>query len=193
MTGDSLIFATGNNHKIEEVQSLLKGFALLSIKDIGITEDIPETSDTLEGNAMQKAEYVFERTGKPCFADDTGLEIEALGGEPGVRSARYAGECKNSEANMELVLQKLAGCQNRNARFRTVIAYIDKNGDRHLFEGIVNGHITENKRGNGGFGYDPVFVPDGYEKTFAELTLEEKNTLSHRARALNKFIKFLDT
>lgn len=187
-----IIFATANKHKIEEVQSLAgQDFALLSMAEAGINEDIPETSETLEGNAMQKAEYVFARTQSPCFADDTGLEIEALNGEPGVRSARYAGEQKDSQANMALVLSKLKDQKNRKARFRTVIAYIDANGHKHLFEGIVNGRIDFSGHGNEGFGYDPIFIPDGYEISFAEMPLSEKNSLSHRARAMRKFIEYL--
>lgn len=187
-----IIFATANKHKLEEVQSLAgQDFALLSMAEVGINEDIPETSETLEGNAMQKAEYVFARTKFPCFADDTGLEIEALNGEPGVRSARYAGEQKNSQANMDLVLSKLKDQKNRKARFRTVIAYIDATGHKRIFEGIVNGRIDFSGHGNEGFGYDPIFIPDGYDISFAEMPLSEKNSLSHRARAMHKFIDYL--
>lgn len=190
----TLIFATGNKHKADEVQNFLgEGFALLCLKDVGITEEIPENEPTLEGNACQKAKYVFEKTGKPCFADDTGLEVEALGGAPGVRTARYAGDGKSSEDNMSLILKNMTGVKNRRARFRTVIAYIDETGKVHEFEGVVSGVITEERIGVEGFGYDPVFRPDGYEKTFAQLSLEEKNKISHRALAMQKFIKFLMT
>ena len=189
-----IIFATANQHKIEEVQSLAgQDFALLSMAEAGIIGDIPETAGTLEGNAMQKAEYVYHRTKTACFADDTGLEIDALGGEPGVYSARYAGEEKNSKANMDLVLAKLEGISNRKARFRTVIAYIDDNGGKHLFEGIVNGEISLAGHGQEGFGYDPIFIPEGCDKSFAQMKLSEKNLHSHRARALKKFTEFLNT
>lgn len=188
----SLIFATGNKHKADEVQDFLgEGFALRCLKDVGITEDIPETEPTLEGNAYQKAKYVFDRTGEPCFADDTGLEVEALDGAPGVYTARYAGEGKSSEDNMDLLLKNLEGVKNRKARFRTVIVYLDNNGRVFEFEGIVNGVITEEKKGTEGFGYDPIFRPDGYDKTFAQLPLSKKNKISHRARAMQKFLDFL--
>ena len=188
----SLIFATGNKHKADEVQDFLgEGFALRCLKDVGITEDIPETEPTLEGNAYQKAKYVFDRTGEPCCADDTGLEVEALDGAPGVYTARYAGEGKSSEDNMDLLLKNLEGVKNRKARFRTVIVYLDNNGRVFEFEGIVNGVITEEKKGTEGFGYDPIFRPDGYDKTFAQLPLSKKNKISHRARAMQKFLDFL--
>ena len=178
-----IIFATANQHKIEEVQSLAgQDFALLSMAEAGIIGDIPETAGTLEGNAMQKAEYVYHRTKTACFADDTGLEI-----------ARYAGEEKNSKANMDLVLAKLEGISNRKARFRTVIAYIDDDGGKHLFEGIVNGEISLAGHGQEGFGYDPIFIPEGCDKSFAQMKLSEKNLHSHRARALKKFTEFLNT
>lgn len=189
----TLIFATGNKHKADEVQNFLgEGFALLCLKDVGITEDIPENEPTLEGNAYQKAKYVFDRTGEACFADDTGLEVEVLNGGPGVHTARYAGDGKSSEDNMALLLKNLEGVKNRRARFRTVIAYLDNNGRVFEFEGVVNGVITEKKSGTEGFGYDPIFRPDGYDKTFAELPLSEKNKISHRARAMQKFLEFLN-
>lgn len=189
----TLIFATGNKHKADEVQNFLgEGFALLCLKDVGITEDIPENEPTLEGNAYQKAKYVFDRTGEACFADDTGLEVEVLNGDPGVHTARYAGDGKSSEDNMALLLKNLEGVKNRRARFRTVIAYLDNNGRVFEFEGVVNGVITEKKSGTEGFGYDPIFRPDGYDKTFAELPLSEKNKISHRARAMQKFLEFLN-
>lgn len=189
----TLIFATGNKHKAEEVQNFLGGsFALCCLKDVGITEDIPENADTLQGNALQKALYVYQRTGKACFADDTGLEVDALGGAPGVHTARYAGENKSSDDNVNLLLKNLSGVANRTARFRTVIAYIDDLGKSHFFEGVVEGTIVEERHGIGGFGYDPVFMPKGYEKTFAEIPLDEKNKISHRGLAMSKFIEYLN-
>ncbi|MBO7160831.1 MAG: RdgB/HAM1 family non-canonical purine NTP pyrophosphatase [Paludibacteraceae bacterium] len=190
----SLVFATGNQHKLEEVQGLLgKDFALSCLKEVGITEDIPETALTLHENALQKAQYVFEKCACACFADDTGLEIEALNGEPGVFSARYAGPQKDSLANMQLVLKKLQGIGNRKAQFRTVIAYIDAMGNQHLFEGKVEGKIIETPTGAAGFGYDPIFVPEGYTETFAELSMEVKNSMSHRGRAIQKLVDFLNS
>ena len=197
-----LVFATNNKHKLEEIRSILgKDFEVLSLNDIGCHEDIPETSDTLEGNAMQKAKYVFDKYGYDCFADDTGLEVEALGGEPGIYSARYAAldnvnaESHDSEANMTKLLRKLECIENRKARFRTVIALLTKNtkeGERlHLFEGIVEGTIIKERRGGEGFGYDPIFQPEGYDQTFAELGSEVKNHISHRARAVQKLVDFL--
>ena len=188
----SLVFATGNQHKLEEVQGLLgKDFALSCLKDVGITQDIPETAFTLQENALQKAQYVFQYCKCACFADDTGLEIDALNGEPGVFSARYAGPQKDSAANMQLVLEKLKGIEQRTARFRTVIAYIDADGNEFLFEGKVEGKIIDTPIGQKGFGYDPIFVPEGYDKTFAELPMDVKNSMSHRGRAIQKLIDFL--
>lgn len=193
-----IIFATGNRNKLREIQALIGSRAELSTPaDHGITEDIPENQPTLEGNALQKARYIYEKTGMNCFADDTGLEVEALGGEPGVYSARYAavngaGEGHSSEANMALLLKRLQGVENRRARFRTVIALI-LNGEEHLFEGVVEGEITRERSGAEGFGYDPVFRPTGYEQTFAEMPLELKNSISHRGRATAKLIDFLAT
>lgn len=193
-----IIFATGNRNKLREIQALIGSRAELSTPaDHGITEDIPEDQPTLEGNALQKARYIYEKTGMNCFADDTGLEVEVLGGEPGVYSARYAavngaGEGHSSEANMALLLERLRGAENRRARFRTVIALI-LNGEEHLFEGIVEGEITRERSGAEGFGYDPVFRPTGYEQTFAEMPLELKNSISHRGRATAKLIEFLST
>lgn len=185
-----LVFATNNRHKLKEIQHILgTELQLLSLKDINCSEEIPEEHPTIEANAMQKAEYVYSKYNYNCFADDTGLEIDALNGEPGVLSARYAGEEKNSEANIQKVLQKLTGIQNRSARFKTVIALII-NGDKHLFEGVVKGTILYTKRGTNGFGYDPVFKPEGYDKTFAEMTDSEKNAISHRAIAVNKLSDF---
>lgn len=192
-----IIFATGNRNKLKEIQAILGDRAEMSIPaDHGVTEEIPEDAPTLEGNALQKARYIHERTGLDCFADDTGLEVEALGGEPGVFSARYAavngaGEGHASADNMALLLRRLEGQQNRRARFRTVIALI-RNGEEHLFEGIVNGEITLKKSGTEGFGYDPVFRPEGYAVTFAEMAPELKNRISHRGRATARLIEFLN-
>lgn len=185
------VFATNNVHKLKEVAAIVRNrIELLSLKDIGCRDDIPETADTLEGNALQKARYVYERYHTDCFADDTGLEVEALDGAPGVYSARYAGEGHNSEANIRKLLHELEGKDNRKARFRTVFALI-VNGKEHLFEGTVKGEIVNHKRGIAGFGYDPVFVPEGYEKTFAEMGDELKNKISHRAQAVGKLCNFL--
>ena len=189
----NLVFATGNIHKLQEVQGLFKeGFALSCLKDVNITEEIPETADNLVDNALQKARYVYEKCGIPCFADDTGLEVDALDGAPGVYSARYAGEQKDSKLNMLLLLKNMNGKTNRNARFRTIIAYIDGNAQEHIFEGEIKGKIIENMAGTNGFGYDPIFVPEGYEETFAELSSEIKNTISHRARAMEKFLSYIN-
>lgn len=191
----TLIFATGNKHKANEVQNFLgEGFALCCLKDVGITEDIPETAENLGGNALCKAKYVFDKTGRACFADDTGLEVDALGGAPGVHTARYAGDDKSPEANIDLLLKNLEGVKDRTARFRTVIAYIDNSGTVHYFEGVVEGSITEKRHvGVEGFGYDPVFMPKGYDKTFAEIPLDEKNAISHRGRAMKKFLDYLNS
>lgn len=165
-------------------------FRILSLDEIGCHEELPETENTLEGNSFQKASYVYKHFHLPCFADDTGLEVEALNGSPGVLSARYAGEQKNSEDNVALLLKNLSGKSNRKARFRTVITVIGLDGVRK-FEGIVNGLILHHKRGSAGFGYDPVFQPDGYTKTMAEMTLAEKNLISHRAMAVKKLVDYL--
>lgn len=187
------VFATNNQHKLEEVSAILENkIELMSLKDINCDVDIPETADTLEGNALLKAQYIHNNYGLNCFGDDTGLEIEALNNEPGVYSARYAGEDKDAEANMRKVLNKLEGITNRKARFRTVIALI-LDGKEYLFEGVINGEIITNKRGNTGFGYDPIFVPEGYNQTFAELGNDIKNEISHRALATNKLCNFLKT
>jgi XTP/dITP diphosphohydrolase len=188
-----LVFATNNKHKLEELQSIIGDkFKLLSLKDIGCYEEIPEEQPNLEGNASQKSSYVFNKYAYPCFADDTGLEIEALNGEPGVYSARYAGEEKSSEANMKKVLNKLEKINNRKARFRTVISLII-NGEEKQFEGIVDGEIIKIKRGGSGFGYDPIFQPTGFEETFAEMNLGKKNKISHRGRAVQKLVQYLQT
>lgn len=185
------VFATNNAHKLEEVAAILNGkVELLSMKDIACTTDIPETADTLEGNALLKARYIFEHYHADCFADDTGLEVEALDGAPGVYSARYAGDGHDSEANMKKLLQDMEGIENRKAQFRTVFALI-VDGKEHLFEGIVKGEIIKNRKGTSGFGYDPVFVPEGYTQTFAEMGNELKNQISHRAVATQKLCKFL--
>ena len=188
---NEIIFATNNAHKLAEVQAVLgDGFRLVTPRECGITEDIPETQPTLEGNASQKAHYPYERTGRDCFADDTGLEVCALNGAPGVHSARYATDGHDFEANNRLLLKNLEGITDRRARFRTVISLI-LNGKEHLFEGIVEGHIAESQSGAEGFGYDPLFIPDGFEKTFAEMTAEEKNEISHRGRAVRRLADFL--
>ena len=191
MFDNKIVVATNNAHKLREIAAILGNeIELLSLKDIQCFADIPETADTLEGNARQKAMYIYENYGMDCFADDTGLEVEALGGAPGVFSARYAGDGHDSEANMQKLLKELAGKENRKAQFRTVICLI-RNGEEHLFEGIVKGEIIQEKRGGAGFGYDPIFVPEGYDLTFAELGDDVKNTISHRARAVEKLCQFL--
>jgi len=186
-----LVFATQNQNKVKELKQLMpKSIELLSLKDIGCNDDIPETAPDLKGNASQKSHYIFEMFNTNCFADDTGLEIEALNNEPGVYSARYAGPQKNSEDNMNLVLEKLKNKSNRKARFKTVISLII-NGNEHIFEGVCNGEIIANKSGNKGFGYDPIFKPDGYDITFADMPLSEKNKISHRGKAVKLLIDFL--
>ncbi len=186
-----LVFASGNANKVKEVESKMGGaFPLKGLSDIGCTTDIPETSDTLEGNARQKAWYVWDNYKVNCFADDTGLEVEALNMEPGVLSARYAGAQKNSADNMALLLERLKGMDVRKARFRTVICLII-DGVEHLFEGIVEGEILEQPRGNEGFGYDPLFQPQGYAITFAEMQMDEKNRISHRGKAIQQLADFL--
>lgn len=186
-----LIFATNNAHKLAEVEAMLGDrFRLLTPRDCGITEEIPEEQPTLEGNALQKARYIHERTGRDCFADDTGLEVEALGGAPGVHSARYATDGHDFAANNRLLLRNLAGASTRRARFRTVIALI-LDGRESLFQGAVEGRIAETEAGCGGFGYDPLFVPEGCDRTFAEMTDEQKNALSHRGRAVRKLAEYL--
>lgn len=187
------VFATNNEHKLEEVKALLGDkIELLSLKDINCSDEIPETEQTLEGNALLKARYIYERYHINCFADDTGLEVDALNGAPGVYSARYAGEEHNSEANMKKLLHELEGVENRQAQFRTIFALIIE-GKEHLFEGIVKGEIIRQRRGNAGFGYDPIFVPEGCTQTFAEMGSEQKNKISHRAKAVGKLCKFLHT
>ena len=186
-----LVFATNNKHKLQEVRDIVgDGVEVLSLNDIGCFDDIPETADTLQGNALIKARHIYEKYGFDCFADDTGLEVEALDGAPGVYSARYAGEECDSEANMQKLLENLTGKSNRNAQFRTVIALIVK-GDEKLFNGIVKGTITTRKMGDSGFGYDPVFVPEGYSESFAQMSGEMKNSISHRFRATRELSDYL--
>ena len=198
-----IVFATNNQHKLDEIKEILGSeFEIMSLNDISCHEDIPEDYDTLEENALQKAKYIVDHYHVSCFADDTGLEVDALNGEPGVHSARYAeGTDHDSEANMQKLLRKLGNNNNRQARFRTVIALIIKEGVKegrskgefstHLFEGIVEGHIAYEKKGSEGFGYDPVFVPDGYDESFAQLGMDIKNSISHRARAVKKLAAYL--
>ena len=194
-TANSLVFATNNQHKLEEIRSILGSrFEILSLNDIGCHVDIPETANTLEGNAIQKARYIVDHYGYDCFADDTGLEVPALGGEPGVHSARYAeGTDHNSEANMQKLLHRLEGVDDRRAQFRTVICLARKGDSSNytLFEGVVKGTISKEKHGTEGFGYDPIFVPEGYNESFAQLGMDVKNHISHRARAVEKLVKYL--
>ncbi len=186
-----ICFATNNSKKIEEVKAALgSGFEIVSLQEIGCTEELPETGDTLDYNAFEKARFVKDNFGVDCFADDTGLEVEALGGEPGVYSGRFAGEPRSDERNIELLLKKMQDKSNRKAKFRTVIALI-LDGKEYSFEGTAKGEILEEKVGFGGFGYDPVFRPEGFTKTFAELTLAEKNEISHRGKAVKALISFL--
>ena len=188
-----LVFATNNAHKLEEIRAILGDkVEILSLNDINCHADIPETADTLQGNAALKAQYIYENYGLDCFADDTGLEVEALNGAPGIYSARYAGgEGHDSEANMKKLLSEMQNKDNRKARFRTVI-YLIEGGKEHFFEGIVNGSIIRERKGGAGFGYDPVFIPDGYSETFAEMGNDEKNKISHRARAVQKLCEYLN-
>lgn len=186
-----LVFASNNKHKIQEIKQLLpETFKIVSLEDIGCKEDIPETADTIEGNAILKADYVTKNYDLPCFADDSGLEVDVLNGQPGVFSARYAGEQKNDEDNIQKLLNELQSHSNRKAQFKTVIA-LNLNGEQHLFTGIIKGQIISEKRGTNGFGYDPVFVAQNSDKTFAELSSEEKNKVSHRAKAVKELVSFL--
>lgn len=192
MTNKKIVFATNNAHKLSEVREVLKGqYEIVSLMDLGCTDDIPETANTLEGNALLKAQYINKKFGIDCFADDTGLEVAALNGEPGVYSARYAGADNNAAANMRKLLAQLDNVVDRSACFRTVIALI-QDGEIHYFEGRVDGNIAHTPEGNEGFGYDPVFVPQGFSKSFACLGSVEKNKISHRARAVNKLVEFLN-
>ncbi|MBO5688134.1 MAG: non-canonical purine NTP diphosphatase [Alistipes sp.] len=186
-----IVFATNNAHKLDEVRQVVgEEFEIVSLRECGIVEDIPENEPTLEGNALAKARYIYERTGMNCFADDTGLEVDALGGEPGVRSARYATDGHDDEANKRLLLERLQGEEMRSAQFRTAVALI-MDGKEYLFEGIVRGEIALEQHGEGGFGYDPLFFPEGGELTFAQMSSEEKNAISHRGRAVRKLAEFL--
>jgi XTP/dITP diphosphohydrolase len=188
----TLVFATNNQHKLKEIRAMVPGsISIVSLKDIGCTDELPETSSSLRGNALQKAKYVFDKCGMNCFADDTGLEIESLGGRPGVYSARYSGLNSSYEDNVSKVLNELKGIENRKAKFKTVITLLTDHEEK-CFEGIVEGEITVDRRGDKGFGYDPVFLPSGSDKTFAEMTEEEKNKISHRGRALEKLVEYLE-
>lgn len=187
----TFIFATNNKHKLEEIQQIVGDkLSILSLQDMNFREDIPENEPTIEGNALYKARFIYNRFGKDCFADDTGLEVVALNGEPGVLSARYAGEEKNYQSNNELLLKNLNPFPNKSARFKTVIACVLE-GREYVFEGIIEGTIVNEPKGKNGFGYDPVFQPSGYQQTFAELSEEVKNTISHRARAMESLFMFL--
>jgi XTP/dITP diphosphohydrolase len=186
-----IVFASNNKNKIQEIQSMLPDtIEIVSLESIGCFEEIPETAETIEGNAILKANYITQKYGFDCFADDTGLEVDTLDGQPGVYSARYAGEQRNADNNMNKLLVELLDNPNRNAQFKTVIA-LNLDGKQHLFTGIVSGEITSEKMGNGGFGYDPIFKPQGYENTFAELPLEVKNEISHRGKATKALLEFL--
>jgi XTP/dITP diphosphohydrolase len=188
-----LIFATNNQHKVDEIRNVLgQNLEIITLEEAGINVDIPEPYDTLEANASGKSAFIYELTGTACFSEDTGLEVVALNGEPGVKSARYAGEHRSFDANIEKLLSNLSGNQDRSARFRTVISLLI-DGNETLFEGICNGKIIPEKRGKQGFGYDPVFIPDGSDRTFAEMSLEEKNRFSHRKKATEKLVAFLNS
>ncbi|HLV38437.1 non-canonical purine NTP diphosphatase [Xanthomarina sp.] len=188
-----LVFATNNLNKLKEVQVLIpEHIQLLSLQDIGCHEDVPETQNTIEGNAIQKAEYIKKKYGYDCFADDTGLEVEALNNEPGVYSARYAGEQRDANDNMNLLLENLRDKSNRQAKFKTVIA-LHLNGEVKTFTGICEGNITEEKHGEHGFGYDPIFKANGYTQTFAEISLDEKNKIGHRGKAVKQLVEHLMT
>jgi XTP/dITP diphosphohydrolase len=185
-----IVFATGNPNKLKEINSAINSFEFIGLKDLGITEEIPETGDTLKKNALQKAKYVYDKTGFDCFSDDTGLEIEALDYRPGVYSAMYAGSDCNAENNMRKVLEELGETPNRNAQFKTVIALILE-GKEYFFEGVVKGEILKEKTGKDGFGYDPIFRPLGYKESFAEMSIAQKNEISHRGLAVKKLVNFL--
>jgi len=191
MSLKKIVFATGNPNKLKEIKSAINSFEIIGLKDLGITEEIPETGTTLKENALQKAKYVYDKAGVNCFSDDTGLEIEALDNRPGVYSAMYAGEDCNAEANMQKVLKELYGFSNRKAKFKTVIVLI-LNDKEYFFEGFVKGGILKEKRGTGGFGYDPIFNPNGYSETFAQMSIELKNKISHRGLAVKKLVAFLN-
>jgi XTP/dITP diphosphohydrolase len=186
-----LVFATNNPNKLKEVQAMLTNFEIVSLSEIGCFENIPETAETLEGNAILKANYIAEKYGLNCFADDTGLEVAALNNKPGVYSARYAGAENNAEANMNKLLFEIGDNKNRNAQFRTAVA-LNIQGEQHLFEGICKGQILTKKQGESGFGYDPIFMPDGFHKSFAEMAMTEKGVISHRGKAIEKLVSFLN-
>ena len=188
---NEICFVTGNKNKLREVQSLLSNYKIVSLDDLHFSEDIAETENTIQGNAELKAKFINNRFNIDCFSDDTGLFIDSLDGLPGVKSARYAGDNCSSDENIDLVLKNLKNISNRNASFRTVICLI-KNNKTYLFEGVVNGKITEERVGHDGFGYDPIFIPQGHDKTFSELTINEKNAISHRGIAINKLVNFLN-
>ena len=190
MSLKKIVFATGNPNKLKEIKSAINGFEIVGLKDLGITEEIPETGDTLKKNAIQKAKYVYDKTGLDCFSDDTGLEIEAINNRPGVYSAMYAGPDCNAENNMRKVLKELEGKTNRNAQFKTVIALILQ-GKEYFFEGLVSGEVLKEKTGKDGFGYDPIFRPIGYKESFAEMSIAQKNEISHRGLAVKKLVNFL--
>jgi len=191
LKSNTLIFASNNVHKVEEINSIIGDlFAVISLQEADINIDIPEPHDTIEANASEKSATIYQLTKKNCFGDDTGLEVTALNGEPGVKSARYAGDEKNFSANVDKLLNKLEGVEDRSAQFKTIISLM-WNGEEHLFEGIIQGKIINERRGTNGFGYDPVFIPEGSEKTFGEMQLAEKNIFSHRRRTMDKLISFL--
>lgn len=191
MSKQKLVFATNNKNKLKEVQAMLTNFEIVSLADINCFEDIPETSNTLEGNAILKADYITQKFGLNCFADDTGLEVEALNNEPGVYSARYAGEDNNATNNMNKLLNALKNETNRKAQFRTAVT-LNINGKQYIFEGICKGEILKEKQGESGFGYDPIFKPNGYNKSFAEMNMLEKGKISHRGKAIEKLVNFLN-
>ena len=191
MSLKKIVFATGNSNKLKEIKSAINSFEVVGLIDLGITEEVPETGTTLKENALQKAKYVYEKTGLNCFSDDTGLEIEALNNRPGVYSAMYAGDDCNAENNIQKVLKELSSIRNRKAKFKTVIALI-LNGKECFFEGVVNGNILEEKKGNDGFGYDPIFKPEGHKETFAQMSIDLKNKISHRGLAVKKLVAFLE-
>jgi XTP/dITP diphosphohydrolase len=191
MSLKKIVFATGNPNKLKEIKSAINSFEIIGLKDLGITEEIPETGTNLKENALQKAKYVYDKAGVNCFSDDTGLEIEALGNRPGVYSAMYAGADCNAENNMQKVLKELSGVRNRKAKFKTVIALV-LNDKEYFFEGEVMGEILKEKTGSDGFGYDPIFKPEGYKETFAQMSVELKNKISHRGIAVKKLVAFLN-
>ena len=191
MSLKKIVFATGNPNKLKEIKSAINSFEIIGLKDLGITEEIPETGTTLKENALQKAKYIYEKAGVNCFSDDTGLEIESLNNQPGVYSAMYAGADCNAANNMRKVLSELKTFQNRKAKFKTVIALI-LNDKEYFFEGFVKGWVLKEKRGTGGFGYDPIFKPNGYDETFAQMSIELKNKISHRGLAVKKLVAFLN-